>query len=299
MVRIRALRATTPDQLFLIKGNLMNFKIKRALVASAIVGLAISATVPASAATKLPANIQKSGVINVGIDATYSPNEFKDKNGKVIGWDVELFNAVAKKLGVKANYVIAGFDTIIAGVKAGKYDVGVSSFTDTKERQASVDFVNYFSAGTQWAVKKGVKLDPDNACGKIVSAMTGSTQADDIAAKSKDCVKAGKKAITLLTFDSGEQATSAVVLGRADATAADSPVLAYAVLQTKGKLALAGKIFGEAPYGIAVAKKSALTPALRDAFAAVKKDGTYDSILKKWGVEAGAISKFTINGATA
>jgi polar amino acid transport system substrate-binding protein len=247
----------------------------------------------------LPANVAKAGVINIGIDATYSPNEFKDKNGKVIGWEVDLFNAVAKKLGVKINYVIAGFDTILAGVKAGKYDVGLSSFTDTKERQASVDFVNYFSAGTQWAVKKGVKLDPNNACGKIVSAMTGSTQADDISAKSDACVNAGKKAITLLTYDSGEQATSAVLLGRADATAADSPVLAYAVQQTKGKLVLAGKIFGEAPYGIAVAKKSALAPAIQEAFAAVKKDGTYDSILKKWGVEAGAVSKFTINGATA
>jgi polar amino acid transport system substrate-binding protein len=277
----------------------MNSVLKRALIGSVILGLSVSATTTASAATKLPANIQKSGVINVGLDATYSPNEFKDKNGKAIGWEVDLFNAVAKKLGVKANYVIAGFDTIIAGVKAGKYDVGVSSFTDNKEREASVDFVNYFSAGTQWAVKKGVKLDPNNACGKIVSAMTGSVQADDIKAKSADCTKAGKKAITLLTFDSGEQATSAVVLGRADATAADSPVLAYAVLQTKGKLALAGKIYGEAPYGIPVAKKSTLTKSIQEAFVAIKADGTYDSILKNWGVEAGAVSKFTINGATS
>jgi len=277
----------------------MNSVLKRAVIASAILGLAISTTTSASAATKLPANITKADVINIGLDATYSPNEFKDKNGKAIGWEVDLFNAVAKKLGVKTNYVIAGFDTIISGVKAGKYDVGVSSFTDTKEREASVDFVNYFSAGTQWAVKKGVTLDPDNACGKIVSAMTGSVQADDIAAKSADCTKAGKKAITLLTYDSGEQATAAVVLGRADATAADSPVLAYAVLQTKGKLALAGKIYGEAPYGIAVAKKSTLSPAIQAAFVAIKADGTYDSILKKWGVQAGAVSKFTINGATA
>lgn len=272
--------------------------MKSTLVAAAILGLAASTT-SATAATKLPANIAKAGVINIGIDATYSPNEFKDKNGKAIGWDVEIFNAVAKKLGVKTNYVISGFDTIIAGVKAGKYDVGVSSFTDNKEREASVDFVNYFSAGTQWAAKTGVKLDPKNACGKIVSAMTGSTQVDDIKAKSADCTKAGKKAITLLTYDSGEQATSAVVLGRADATAADSPVLAYAVLQTKGKLALAGKIYGQAPYGIAVAKKSALSMAIQEALVAIKADGTYDSILKKWGVQAGAISKFTINGATA
>jgi polar amino acid transport system substrate-binding protein len=90
-----------------------------------------------------------------------------------------------------------------------------------------------------------------------------------------------------------------VILGRADATAADSPVLAYAVLQTKGKLALAGKIFGEAPYGIAVAKKSTLSKAIQEALVALKKDGTYDSILKKWGVEAGSVAKFPINGATA
>lgn len=249
------------------------------------------------AATSLPANIKKTGVINVGVDATYSPNEFKDKAGKPIGWEVELFNAVAKKLGVKANYVIATFDTILPGVKAGKYDVGLSSFTDTNEREASVDFVNYFSAGTQWAVRKGVTIDPDNACGKTVSLQTGSTQADDLAAKSADCKKAGKKEIKILAFDSQEQAFSALSLGRADATAADSPVLAYAVLQTKGKLALAGKIYGQAPYGLPIAKGSTLSKSIQEAFTAIKADGTYDSILKKWGVQDGALKSFTINGA--
>ena len=272
--------------------------ISGAIASAAIFGLIASAT-PANAAAKLPANIAKAGVINVAVDATYSPNEFVDKAGKPIGWEIELFNAVAKKLGVKANYVIAGFDTIIAGVKGGKYDVGVSSFTDNKEREASVDFVNYFTAGTQWASLKGKLVDPNNACGKIVSAMTGSVQADDITAKSAACVKAGKKAIALLKFDSGEQATAAVVLGRADATAADSPVLAYAVLKTGGKLALDGAIYGGAPYGFPIAKKSALAPALQSALAAIKADGTYDSILKKWGVQAGAISTFTLNGAIA
>lgn len=277
----------------------MNKSLKKASVVAVALGLAFVSSSASSAATPLPAKIKKAGVLNVGIDATYSPNEFKDKNGKPTGWEVELFNAVAAKLGVKVNYVIATFDTILPGVKAGKYDLGLSSFTDTKEREASVDFVNYFSAGTQWAVRKGVTVDPNNACGKTVSVQTGSTQADDLKAKSAVCKKAGKKAITVLSFDSQEQAFSALSLGRADATAADSPILAYAVLQTKGKLALAGSIYGEAPYGLPVAKGSTLSKSLAEAFAAIKADGSYDKILKKWGVQDGAVKKFTINGATA
>jgi len=278
-------------------------KIGFAVVASASLLIATqisaSAAVNSAAAAQLPASVKKSGTIVVGIDATYRPNEFKDANGKPIGWEVDLFNAVAANLGVKAKYVISTFDNIIPAVKGGKYDVGLSSFTDNKEREAQVDFANYYSAGIQWASPKGKKVDPNNACGLIVAVQTGTTEVDDVKAKSAACVKAGKKAIKVLPFDTQDQANAAVVLGRANALSADSPVTGDAVAQSKGKMQLAGAIYGTAPYGMATAKGSTLVKAISASLNDLYKNGTYMKVLKKWGVEAGAVKVFGINGASA
>lgn len=265
-----------------------------ALVVSTSSAIAMTSTAGAS---QLPASVKKNGYITVGVDATYRPNEFKNAKGNPIGWEVELVNAVAADLGIKVRYVVSTFDSILPAIKGGKYDAGISSFTDTKEREVQVDFANYFTAGTQWATQKGKTVDPMNACGLTVAAQTGATQVDDLKKKSADCVKAGKKAITLLSYDTQEAATAAVALGRAKAFAADSPVTADAVTQSKGKLALSGAIYGAAPYGMPTAKGSTLVKALSIAFNDLYKSGTYKSILKKWGVQAGAVSTFGVNGA--
>lgn len=257
-----------------------------------------AATVDSKAAALLPAKIKKAGTIVVGVDATYPPNEYKDAAGKPIGWEIDLFNAVAAKLGLKTKYVVATFDNILPAVKGGKYDVGVSSFTDNKEREATFDFANYYSAGIQWATQKGKTVDPNNACGLIVGIQTGSVEVDDTKAKSDDCVKAGKKPITIKTYDAQTAVTNALVLGSVNAMTADSPITGDAVAKTKGKLVLAGAIYGAAPYGYPVVKGSTLSAALSAALTSIAADGTYAKILKKWGVESGSLSKFTVNGAT-
>ena len=108
-----------------------------------------------AAASDVPAAIKDAGVVRVGMDDTYPPNEFKDDNGNPAGWEVELTDAIAAKLGLKVNFAIAKFDNIIPSVAGGKDDIGMSSFTDTVEREKQVDFVNYYTAGIQWASKKG------------------------------------------------------------------------------------------------------------------------------------------------
>jgi polar amino acid transport system substrate-binding protein len=252
----------------------------------------------AALAALLPAAIKKSGVIQVGVDATYAPNEYKDPSGNAIGWDIDLFNAVAKKLGVKAKYNIAGFDTIIPKINGGKYDAGVSSFTDNTDREKKVNFIDYYSAGILWASPVGKTVDPDNACGLKVAVETGTVeQTDDIPGKSKTCTDAGKPAIQILQFDGQDQATNAVVLGQADAMSADSPITDYAIAQSKGKLQAAGKSFEVAPYGIAVDKGSKLDVAIQKAMQSLVDDGTYGAILKKWGVSDGAVTTITLNNA--
>ena len=257
------------------------------------------AKVPEIAAT-LPEDIRKSGKLIVGVNIPYAPNEFKDGNGKIVGFDVDLMNAVAATLGLTVDYREADFAKIIPSIQEGTYNVGMSSFTDTKERQQSVDFVNYFSAGIQWAKRPGTAVDPDNACGKKVAVQaTTIEETEELPAKSKKCTDEGKPAIESIKFDGQDAATNAVVLGQADAMSADSPVTAYAIKQSRGKLEPAGEIFDSAPYGWPVAKGSPLAQSLAKALEHLIETGDYKTIAANWGVEAGMIATPTINGGTS
>ena len=154
--------------------------------------------------------------------------------------------------------------------------------------------VSYFSAGTQWAAKTGATIDPDNACGKKVAVQTGTVQVDDITARSKKCRAASK--ITIDQYQKQSDATNAVVTGKDDAMLADSPVCAYAVKQTNGQLALAGEIYDSAPYGYVLPKdQTDFADAIAQALQSMITDGTYKSILAKWGVDAGAITTPAVN----
>jgi len=258
-----------------------------------------SSSADAKLAAMIPAGITSDGTITVGTDSTYAPSEFLDADGKtVIGFDVDLFTAVAAKLGLKAQWVSAPFDNIIPSVDSGKYEIGVSSFTINAAREQKADMVGYFSAGTQWGTQSGnpQKVTADDACGKKIAVQKGTVQVDDITARSKKCTDGGKSAITVDQYQGQDQATASVVSGKDDAMLADSPVVAYAVKQTGGKLELLGDIYDSAPYGYVLKKgQGQFGAAIAGALTAIKADGTYAAILTKWGVSQGAVDTFTVN----
>jgi polar amino acid transport system substrate-binding protein len=245
----------------------------------------------------VPEAVSEDGTITIGVDATYPPNESLDADGEtVVGWDVDLFDAVAERLGLATEWVPAPFGNIIPGVQSGQYEVGVSSFTINDERKAETNMISYFNAGTQWASAAGAGVDPDNACGLRVAVQRDTVQVDDVTARSEECTNGGQAEITIEQFQSQEQATASVVSGQNDAMLADSPICAYAVAQTDGELELAGDIYDAAPYGYVVAQEQTeLAEALREALAALIGDGSYDSILADWGVEAGGITDPAVN----
>jgi polar amino acid transport system substrate-binding protein len=249
-------------------------------------------------AAKVPAKLKSAGKIVVGTDPTYAPHEMLASDGKTVeGFDVDVFNAVAAKLGLKTEYVPAGFGTIILGVTSGKYDMGVSSFTINPDRKKQVNMVSYYKAGTQWVVAKGnpEKVNIDDVCGKSVGAQKGTVQADDLAARSKKCTDAGKPAITQVIQTGQDQVTADVASGKTVAMLADSPVGLYAVKQT-GTLEALGAIYDSAPYGYVVPKdQTDFANLLVDALKATKADGSYDAALKKYSVEAGGIDNFAVN----
>jgi polar amino acid transport system substrate-binding protein len=160
-----------------------------------------------AAVALLPASFKSAGELKIGTDASYAPNEYRDANNKIVGFDIDLMNAIAARLGLKTSYENGQFDSLIASIAGGKYDAGISSFTDKKEREAVVDFVTYYNDGTQWAATKGKAVDPDNACGLKVAVESGTTQADDVTARSKVCTDGGKPAITVDKYDTQDRST--------------------------------------------------------------------------------------------
>ena len=254
-----------------------------------------------SIANTVPEAIKSTGKLIVGVNLPYAPNEYKDPNGKVIGFDVDLMDAIAQTLGLTAQYhEETDFSKIIPAIQSGTYNVGMSSFTDTREREQQVDFVTYFSAGSLWAQRAGDNIDPTNACGKKVTVESTTVQdTEELPAKNKACIDAGKPPINVLKFDNQDQAASAVAVGQADAMSADSPVTLWAIKQSGGKLVQAGSVFDSSPYGWPVKKGSPLAQSLLQALQHLIDTGQYKKIAANWGVEEGMIDKPVINGATS
>ncbi|TDQ53568.1 amino acid ABC transporter substrate-binding protein (PAAT family) [Actinorugispora endophytica] len=251
-------------------------------------------------AAMVPADLAEEGVITIGVDSEYPPAEFLDTDGQtVIGFDVELFDAAAAKLGLETDWQSAPFDAIITGVDSGKYDVGVSSFTINNERLENVNMVSYLTAGTQWFGLAGNPndVDPDNACGRRIAVQAGTVQVPDIEARSEQCEEDGEAPIEIQQFESQTQATTSVVSGQSDASLADLPVSGYAIEQTGGgKLETYGDQYEAAPYGVVTPKEDTeLAEAIAAGYAAIIEDGTYGEILAEWGIGNGAIETPEVN----
>jgi polar amino acid transport system substrate-binding protein len=257
----------------------------------------------ASVAALVPKSIKSKGTLTVAADASYAPNEFIGPDGHtVVGMDADLVKALAAVMSLKANVSNVTFDAIIPGLAAGKYDLGASSFTDTKAREKVVNFVDYFKAGESFYTKAsgGAAISSiDDLCGKTVAVESTTTEQTDAQTQSKKCKAAGKPAVTVLVFPNQNAANLALSSGRAQLGFADSPVAAYQVKKTGGQFKLVGSTFATAPYGLAIPKKSGLEKAVLAGMQTLIKDGSYTKILDKWGVQAGAITTPKLNGATS
>jgi polar amino acid transport system substrate-binding protein len=250
-------------------------------------------------AALVPSQLKSGGVVKVATDASYAPNEFfKSDNKTVQGMDVDLGEAIGAKIGVKFEFSNLSFDSILQSL-GNRFDVGMSSFTDNKLREKTVTMIDYFSAGTSFMVKKGSSLNPSSVadlCGKTAAVEKGTTQLDDVTAQAKKCK------LNILAFPDQNAANLALSSGRADVVLADSPVNAYAAKQSQGAFTIVGKSYGTAPYGIAVPKAAnyaGLAKAIQGALKDLSTSGQYLAIMKKWGVQAGAVTSFPINGAVS
>ncbi|WP_089098817.1 ABC transporter substrate-binding protein [Streptomyces hyaluromycini] len=274
-----------------------------------------SSTSSAPLASKLPADIRKAGVIKVGSDIAYPPVEYME-NGKAVGVDPDIADALGKQLGVKFDFQNGKFDQLIVGLQANRFNAIMSAMNDTKARQDGVDsdtgkkvgngvdFVDYFTAGTSILVQKGnpkgIK-SLDDLCGQVVALQKGTTSEGIAKTQSTKCTKDGKKAITLQTFDTDPEALLRLKQGASVADLNDFPVAAYnAKTSGSGKdFEVVGDQIEAGPYGIAVSKENTqLRDAIQAAVAAIIKNGDYQKILEKWNVTQGAVTESKINGGS-
>jgi polar amino acid transport system substrate-binding protein len=288
--------------------------IRRALVVAGVGSLILGATVVAGASgltgtynaadAKLVPASYKNTTLQVATDATYPPDESMSGT-TMVGFDVDFMAAIAKTLGVKYKENNVTFDDIIGGIKAGKYVIGSSSFTDEKSREKSVNFVDYFQAGegvyalsTSKATFKGLS----SFCGMKVAVETGTTEQTDATSEVSKC-PASKK-LTVRAYPTQTEANAAVLSGQAIFGFVDSQVAGYIVSLAGGKFKLVGNAIEVAPYGIATPKTASgqkLALAIQAAIKTLIANGTYHAILAKYGVTAGALptSKIVLNGATS
>lgn len=244
----------------------------------------------------LPAGYRGGGTLTAGTNPTFPPNQFKDPDGRIIGFEVDLVNATAALLGLKMQYRQQDFNLILPSIDGGTVDIGTSGFSDTEERQKNYDFVDFYTSGISWATAPGRTVDPQNACGLSVAVQKGTySHTDDVQVKADECAASGQPELKVLVYESANAASAATALGRADAMSSDSAVTDYAVQRSAGKLVPAGDAFDTTPFGWAFAKQSGLVPAFAAALQHLIDSGAYGKILAPWGLTDGMIDTVTVN----
>ncbi|MHB2028115.1 MAG: transporter substrate-binding domain-containing protein [Acidimicrobiales bacterium] len=240
--------------------------------------------------------------LKVATDATYPPDEWM-KGPKMVGLDVDMLRAVATTLGISIQENNVIFGDIVTGLTSGKYEIGNSSFTDTRASERQMNFVDYFRAGEGFLVRHGDTASfkqLSNLCGQVVAVEQNSIEQADAANEAKKC--APKHQLTLKAYPTMSTTGSAVLSGRANVGFLDSQVAGYLALTSKGKLTLARGMLNVVTFGFATAKTSLgrrLAIAIRAALKTLITEGTYQKILRQWGSSNGALSRVQvrINGA--
>ena len=244
---------------------------------------------PATSTTVSPTDLLTPGVLTVGSDTTYPPQEYIDPSThKAAGFDVDLITAIAQRMGLQAKIVSTRFDTIIDDLVAKHFDVVISAVTITPDRQKKVDFVPYLNAGESLLVQKGNPKNiksTDDLCGLTVGVQDGTIEQGVLQSSSDNCQEQDKPAITMIALQDQTAVIQLLATHRVVATYQDSPVTDYYSKQNPDQFEVGGSVFAPGPEGIAVRKDdSALFNAIQTAYKQVKAAGTYQQFIAKWGL---------------
>lgn len=225
--------------------------------------------------------IQKNTKIRIAIDTTYPPMEFEAIDGKPVGLDVDWARALATELHISAEFIVMPWDGVLAGLKSDRYDIIMSSMNITPERSKEVNFVEYMSMGQVFVVKnKNLVIKNENdLAGKIIAVQADTTSSTAVL----NFKKSGIQIKDVLEFKGATEAFAALKSNHAEVIVIDEAVGKYFAKLDSKTFTITGNAILPLPIGIAVKKSDpALLKALQNALSTIKKNGSFDTIYKKW-----------------
>jgi len=244
---------------------------------------------PSTSTITHPTDLITPGILTVGSDTTYPPQEYIDPTtNKADGFDVDLITAIAQHMGLQAHIVTTKFDTIIDDLVAKRFDVVISAVSITPERQKKVDFVPYLNAGESLLVQKGNPKNiksTDDLCGLAVGVQDGTIEQGVLQSSSDNCLEQDKPAINMIVLQDQTAVLQLLANHRVVATFQDSPVTDYYIKQYPSQFDVAGSVFDAGPEGIVVRKNDpSMFNAIQTAYNQVKSAGSYHQLILKWGL---------------
>lgn len=257
----------------------------------------VEVTTDPAIAASVPAAIKSTGELK-NITYDNAPPDTFVKDGQTVGWEVDLAQAVSTVLGLKLKTTTSGaFDTFIPGIQNGRYNTSISSLIQTPVRLKQIDVVTYFKVATGFAKKAGSPItvaEETDVCGHKVATLSGSAFVDQLKVLDKACKAAGKTPISVQLYPAAANATLAVANGRAELYASSSDQLSFMVSQSPGKFELTDLEYDPVDEGAGITKGSSLSKPFAAAMDKLIKSGTYETILKKWGITVGLVDSATV-----
>jgi polar amino acid transport system substrate-binding protein len=265
-------------------------------VASSAPASQAASLAPSASAIAAPTSLLKAGELSNCVDIEYSPMEFFDPNypKTPVGFDVESYQAVVKKLGLTENIVNTAFDGLIPALQANRCDIVWTALYINDTRLKVADAVPYFKTSQVIMVPagnpKGIKSEAD-LCGKSVSIQGGGLVQERITKASSDCTTAGKAKITVQAYPKVADEYQQIVIGRVDAVWEIDTSVADFRLKNPNKYDVAFTVPGDDKYGIYFGKgKADVGAALTAALKALKDDGTLAGIATKYNLDPANLS---------
>lgn len=264
-----------------------------------VIALALGVAGAASAeGIALTEKVKASGNLTIASGLDYAPMQFVDEKGDPAGMNVEMATEVAKLLGVELDIVTIPFKAQIPALVSERADIGWAGYTILPERLKQVDFVGFMSSGTVIVTlpdNKAAFAEALAICGKKVAVANGNA-ADAVADRiSKDCEAAGHPALEKQIFPDQKDTIQALLTGRVDARLDDATSAGYYETTTNGKNVVASDPIDPAPLGLAIRKgDSATGEMLSAALSQLMANGTYASILEKYGMSAAAVTESVV-----
>lgn len=240
--------------------------------------LTLALVLTASVADAASVPTQTKGTLKIAMEGTYPPFTYKDAQGQLTGFDVDIARALAARLGLKPEFVLTEWSGILAGLQAGKYDVIVNQVGITPERQKAIGFSQpYAYSRPQIIVRKGSSFSPKTLAdlkGKRVGVGLGSNF-------EKQLRDAG--GINVVTYPGAPEYLADLAAGRLDAAYNDRLLVSYLITKNGLPVRGAGVTSQAEPVGVAYRKtNTALGSAIDRALRQIRADGTYAKISRKW-----------------